>query len=313
MSLLLKWTKFCVFVLSLLFMGVVIFRQWHQIKEYTFSPDYFLLTLSVLVMLLNFILGAIGWHRIMIALGETHPLKTNIKIWTLSSLTRYLPGGIWGYVSRAALCKEQGIKLSVSMVGLYLETFLLFLSALIIGLPAAISVTGNTIPLTYLLLAGAAGSLLIHPEIFTFIKYFSGRLRKYIEHISLPTVSDMIMLYLYYLVFLTVYGIGFLLFVIAIMPLASDTWLLTASAYPLAFCIGFVLFIFPGGLGIRESVIYVLMLNMVGPTGSIIIAVGSRIWSILVEVIYLAVVYLYINSGTSPAVRNRDTDLRKIT
>jgi hypothetical protein len=300
-------------MLSFLFMGVVVFKQWNQIKEYTFSPDYFLLTLSVFVMLLNFILGAIGWHRIMIALGESQPLKVNVKIWTLSSLTRYLPGGIWGYVSRAALCKEHGIKLSVSMIGLYLETFLLFLSALIIGLPAAISITGKTIPLTYLLFAAVIGSLLIHPDIFTFIKYFSGRLRKYIEHISLPAVSDMIMLYLYYLAFLTVYGAGFLLFVVAIIPLESNAWLLTVSAYPLAFCIGFVLFIFPSGIGIRESVIYILMLEMVGPTGSIIIAIGSRIWSILVEVIYLAVVYLYINSGNSPATRDKDIHSQKIS
>jgi hypothetical protein len=55
------------------------------------------------------------------------------------------------------------------------------------------------------------------------------------------------------------------------------------------------------------------MLEMVGPTGSIIIAIGSRIWSILVEVIYLAVVYLYINSGNSPATRDKDIHSQKIS
>ena len=306
MSLFLKWLKFSVFVLSILFMSVIVFKQWNQIKEHSISPDYFLLALSILVMLLNFILGAIGWHRIMITLGETHPLKTNIKIWTLSSLTRYLPGGIWGYVSRAALCKEHGIKLSVSMIGLYLETCLLFLSALIIGLPAAISITGHSIPLKYLFIAGIVASFLLHPRIFSLIKYFSGRMRKYIEHIPPPAMPDMIILYIYYLIFLMIYGIGFLFFVAAIIPLTSDSWLLTASVFPLAFCIGFILFIFPSGIGIRESMIYILMLGIAGPTGSIIIAIGSRIWSILVEVIYLAIVYLYVHSGEPARTRQKD-------
>lgn len=307
MALFIKWVKLFTLVASLIFMGFMVTGQWQQIKSYDVAPDYPLLAMSIPVLLMAFLLGTIGWHKILLALGESHPLKTSIKIWTISSLIRYLPGGIWGYVSRAALCKEQGISLSISMVSLYLETLLLFLSSLVIGLPAAISITGLSIPLEYLLIAGLSAALLIHPRFFLLIKYLSGRFKKYIQHIKTPTTAGMILLYFYYLFFLTVYGIAFLLFTASLVPLPADSRLLTASAFPLAFCIGYILFIFPSGIGIRESMIYVLMLDIAGPAESLVIAIGSRIWTIFVEIIFLLAVYLYINSGNLSGLKKHFT------
>ena len=292
---LIKGIKIFVLVFSLLLMGYILFRQWEQIKAYSFSINSPLFIISLFTMTLCIFLGAIGWHYILKAMGETQHMMTDIKIWALSSMTRYLPGGLWGHVSRAALCKEQGISLSTAIFALYLEIFLVFLASFVIGLPAASSITDHSVSLKYLFVAAIIACLLIHPRFLALIKYLPAKVSKYTRNIVIPSTGKLFFLYLYYLVFLIIYGIAFLLFVSSLLPLASKYWLVTASVFPLAFCIGFILIIFPSGIGIRESMIYLFMLNIIGPEASLIVSIGSRLWTILAEIVFLILVYILIN------------------
>lgn len=293
-----KLIKLLVLALSLVFMGLILTRQWNEIKSHDISLDYTLLSFSVLLLLFTFLLSAIGWHKILNKFGGKNDINSDIWIWSFSLLARYLPGGFWGYVGRVALYKEQGISLSIIMVGLYAETFLIFLASLVAGVPATASITGYFVPFEYLIVIGVAACLLLHPHVFQIIQNISGKKHGYLGKISIPSLTQMLVLFAYYLAIMIMNGIAFLLFVEAVIPLGNESWILTASTFPLAFCIGFILFIFPSGIGIRESAIYLLLLNTVGPVGAIIIAIGSRLWVIGIEVIYILLIYLFFRTTT---------------
>jgi len=90
---------------SIALMIAALVRQWEQIEAIEWSIRPFLMTLAIVGLTLQVFLTAYGWHLITRSLGGHIVVQRSIRIWLLSSVTRYLPGGIWSYASRASMAK----------------------------------------------------------------------------------------------------------------------------------------------------------------------------------------------------------------
>jgi uncharacterized membrane protein YbhN (UPF0104 family) len=55
------------------------------------------------------------------------------------------------------------------------------------------------------------------------------------------------------------------------------------AAYPMAFAIGFVSLITPSGLAVREGALFVLLSPIVGGAQALVIALGMRVWEIVLD------------------------------
>ena len=55
------------------------------------------------------------------------------------------------------------------------------------------------------------------------------------------------------------------------------------AAYPMAFAIGFISLITPSGLAVREGVIFVLLSPIVGGAHAVVLALGMRVWEIVLD------------------------------
>jgi hypothetical protein len=87
---------------------------------------------------------------------------------------------------------------------------------------------------------------------------------------------------------------GFVTFVAAIAERSSASFLEEvphlAIAYPLAYVVGFLSFLTPGGLVVREGMLYLLLAPIVGKGNAIVIALAMRAWEIAIEAACSAVV-----------------------
>ena len=65
------------------------------------------------------------------------------------------------------------------------------------------------------------------------------------------------------------------------------------SLYPFAWSIGFLSLITPGGLGVREGVLSLFLTTCLPSVTATLVALLSRLWIIVIEVILAAIAWGY--------------------
>jgi hypothetical protein len=273
-----KLIRYLVILLALGFMAMVTADLWPQIQQLDFHLQTGPTVISLVLLVILFMLDAYGWLRVLSSLDHFPPALDSIRIWLLSSVARYLPGGIWSYVSRAEMTRKQGVDLPSISVALYLETMLLAASSLVAGLPALIIAGGYQPQWWHLLLFSLLIVLAFHPASLGLFRRLPGRIGQSFASISLPGFSQMVKLYAYYLLFWCLFGIAFVIFVDMLHPLDAQQWLPVGSSIALSFFAGFVMVFVPGGIGIRESVLYLLLEPVISAPGALLVSLGSRVW-----------------------------------
>ncbi|MGQ0656506.1 MAG: lysylphosphatidylglycerol synthase domain-containing protein [Chromatiales bacterium] len=299
-----RW-KTGVIVLSLAFMLWLLVDQWSKIRNLNLEVRPAMMAAALIALVVLFFLDAYGWHLILRSLGPRPEAPSSIRIWMVSALTRYLPGGVWGYLSRAAMCTERGIPLVTSSLSLYLETLLLTASSLAVGFPALLSATGFPIDPTTAGLLWLVLGLLLHPKAIALTRHLPGRPGRVLAATSLPSQLQTLSLYLYYLAFWTAFGAVFVCFVLSLYPLSPSSWVPVGASISMSFLVGFITVFVPGGIGVRESVLYLLLLPFMPPAACLLISIGSRLWIMAGEAISVGIAVAVI-----PAAQNRDRKRR---
>ena len=293
------WRRFSLFLvqrvalgISLLVIGWWFVDQWPSIRElqiqFSMAPALF----SFILLIGIFFLDAMGWYLILRALKERPAPARMFYIWMASSVTRYLPGGIWAYASRAAMAKEAGIGTANCAASLYLETLLLMVSALLIGLPALLDTTGLHFGLRESLLLVGAALIMMHPRVLILSRLLPGAIGRAFRQVEFPNGLQLTGLLCYYLLFWCAFGAVFAIATSAIIPGAETHLVLLGSSMALGFFVGFVLIFFPGGIGVRESTMYLALLTALPTPAALLISILSRVWVMCGEVISLSVAWI---------------------
>lgn len=259
-------------------MGRLLYYQWTQIEEIDFSFSPWMMLLSHISLTLLFIIDALGWHLILRSLNHKPLTLDSIRIWMLSSLARYVPGGVWSYASRAEMARRIDIGFAVSGVSLYLETLMLAMSSLVIGIPSWIFIDDQNIQLWHIALFCLLLGLGMHPNVLKLLRYLPGKIGIAFSKVEVPSIWYIFSIFLFYIVFWCLFGICFVFFVSLLCPVSKDLWLPIASSISLSFFVGFVIIFIPGGVGIRESVLYFILVPYIQEISALLIAISSRIW-----------------------------------
>ncbi|CAK0775941.1 TIGR00374 family protein [Gammaproteobacteria bacterium] len=292
-----QYIKYTILALTLGFMGVLIADRWEQIQGSEWRLDKALFSLSLVGGVVILFLNALGWHLVLRALGQPSRAGTSMYVWLVSSTTRYIPGGIWSIASRAALARNAGISMPILTTSLYLEAMLTGTTAFLAGLPALLYNAKLAIPATIVTGLVIANGFLLHPRIIRLAGRLPGKVGKIFSTMPLPNVKAIIALYLYYLIFWFLLGVAFLIFVQSITPVPATSWINIGSSMALSFFLGFVVLIAPGGLGVRESTLFFLLLTITGSPVALVVSIGSRLWLMISEAISVAIALLLFDGN----------------
>jgi hypothetical protein len=96
--------------------------------------------------------------------------------------------------------------------------------------------------------------------------------------------SSVIYLTVISLAFWCLLGTGFFWLVKSLEGIGFELWPMMAAAYSLAWVAGFLVFLTPGGLGIREAVIALLLSPFLPLPVATLIALLARVWWLLAEI-----------------------------
>ena len=280
--------KYLVPVVITFFIARVIYRNWQQVRdaEWVFDPVFLLL--SFVLTAPWFLLRPWAWQKILERFGYSIPYPSTYRIVRRAELSRFVPGGIWHYVSRVYLASQWGVAAPACLAATFVETVILLLAAVfpaLWSLNQALPFLGMPFRLLLVVVPLVALSTL-HPKVLNFwVGFVARRLKQpYTElRISWRALLSLWLLFLF--IWLT-YGLSAGLFIRGILLVPGEQLAGFSSNYVLAWLVGMVTMIAPAGIGIRDGVLGLLLRGHLGIAAGLTVAIALRLWTTLVEVFW---------------------------
>jgi len=262
-----------------------------QIREYSWQLNWFYISASVVFLWASYFLIPTGWILISHSAGSNVESAQLRRAWFMSQLGRYVPGKIWLFAGRAAFLKSRGLTGFRATSVPFLELLYTAAGAGLTAIVPVLLLRNSVFPdgvLRYAVLA-AGVSLLLIPFLTPVVKILY-RLKhgQVPQNLPIPGLRESIRLLLIYsglwwfrgfILFLWLKGFGF----------TGIDLLVCSAAAPLSWLAGYIVFLVPGGIGIREAAVVALIAPS-GETGPILaIVAGQRLILSIVEVFFALV------------------------
>ncbi len=268
------------FVIVIAAAGYYLISHFSTLAQYIQSIKTIKVILSLLLLLTGkFILAILSGYSL---LGQPWQpgFKEMIYINSLTQLAKYIPGGIWQYVGRFGLYQAKGLAKIQSGRVILVENVWLLVSAVFVG-----AITGYEFILHWLkvtitpgiLVGWIAALMALWLLALWLINRFSG-----LEKRTIPWMISRLMVF---------QGLAWLCIGLSFWILLPDSYSTfqilwpSIGAYCCSWAIGFVTIFAPGGIGVREATL-ALMLAAYMPTESgVIYGTFNRLIWVIVELL----------------------------
>ena len=263
--------------------------------------NYYNIAVSIIMLIISYVLAIFAWILLLKFLGESIKFKEALYIISISQISRFVPGKIWPIIGKTYLHNKIGIRQEKTLLGIALEHIISLISALSIALLGIYSgiKARNFLRLDILLLIFLFCIILIHPSIIQYsVKLISKFTKKQIMTFKLR-YTQLLSLLLLHILIVFIQCIGFFFLLRSAYSISTDiTSILGISGiYMLSYTVGVLSFIAPGGLGIKEGVLATLLTMYMPASFAIMIALVSRLWTLIPEILFLLVSLIFLRKN----------------
>jgi glycosyltransferase 2 family protein len=263
--------------------------NWRDLEGIDWRVNPLVLAASVAAHVAVLALGVWIWSRVLRQFGsESTGYRRLLGIWSLANITRYIPGAVWQFFTTAHLARSAGLPGVLGLTSLLVHVGFTLLAATLIA--------AWTLPLELLLgvAPGAAGGLrlgalvaaaaAIHPWMLNLLLRLVPRALGREVLVWRGSWAASAGLLALSLVSWALYGFSFYLFLHSLTPLPATSIPALTGVNALSFLAGYLVVFAPGGIGVRESAMTLLLTSLLPPGVAAIFAIASRLWSIVAEV-----------------------------
>jgi len=311
-----KWLKILRWAVQIVVVGGIGFflvrsvvRNWPAVVE-GFSSQHFnpwVLVASFFVLSCSIAYMILLWRSILSRLGGRIGFGTAVRIFSISSLGRYLPGKVWQVVGMVYMGKREGVRAEAGIWAALLAQILHILggtlftfSALLLEqkrllAPLLERIGVESISLWWMLLPLAVVLGLLHPRILErltnlLLKLFKREPVKF--KLSWPGLMAYFAAY-----FASWFGFGtaFWLFISAFTgDFALSSWIVVAGGFSAAYIVGLLAIFVPGGLGVREGLLVLFLLGLAGEGMAETLSISQRVWFTAAELTFVAISLIFL-------------------
>jgi uncharacterized membrane protein YbhN (UPF0104 family) len=290
--------KAAVAIIAVGFLAATVLEQATTIRLLIVQIDAWYLLLALIALVAAFLLFPIPSLLFLRTKKSTLSYFSNGRAFFTSQLTKYLPGSLWVYPTRALLIKNAGFSIGSASLAL------LFESGAFITTAFAVSLTSiATFPPPYrdwALWVGMLGALglvglaliLIAPAPLQ--AWMSTRRKK---KVLLPKRTTMSFGLVLGTLAGTLLGLGtswllsgislFLLLESVGAPVSASDIPFLAAIFSFAWAAGFIVVISPGGIGVRDVILAALLgTTYLAPIATLTILLSRILWTICELVLY---------------------------
>ena len=248
----LKWVWIIVVLLGA---GWYFYRHYQEISQYLSTISITRLAFCFLLLLVGKLTLSEISRLSLKKINYSMPYHEALTITAVTQLGKYLPGGIWHFAGKFGFYKVKGISAKKTAQAMVIENLWLLSSAGVVGVAALLVSSKETVCqyLKFLCAPGIANAVawaipaLWVAGLLVFEYIFFGK-----QKINLGEFSSALV----FLVFIwLIYGLSFWL----IFPPNGGHLLQVVGAFSLSWLLGYVTVFAPGGIGVREVLLTVLL------------------------------------------------------
>jgi hypothetical protein len=268
------------------------------------------LVVSLALTLLCILAGGWAWQLILSGLGYGLPLRTCLRIHCLANLAKYVPGYAWQLMGKAYLTRQQGVPAAVVGVGLVLEMCGLLATALLAGLlfwPSRMTLPllSGISSLHRLLLALALVlGLALTPALLGAWGRLAAR-RHWWGAASTARSSTLWYAFAVMLAAWCLFGLGLAASIAAVMPLTPAITQQAIHALAFSFVVSLLVVFVPGGIGVREGMLVLLLDGALSPGLAGLVAIASRLVLMVGEVLAAGLVMALVRGDDNASITHR--------
>jgi len=280
-------------LVSIAFIAYSLISNWNALSTQHWEVDFRYILLAIFLYPVGMLPTVAAWHKLVQAFGIRESFRTDLRIYSLSSLPRHIPGFVWFITSRSLLYQELGISTAITIAATIAETgllaltgFIIAISSLVFGLDALSGFPPIRIisPLAVFFLILLVDSIpKLNKLLYTFLS------RRNIEKIPQLNQKDLVQSLVW--MFVAWCGGGLLLFILswAIVPVSWSLLPLLIGMWGIAGAVSLSIGIGIQGWGIREVTLSALLSTIFPPLVAIALAIAFRIALTLGEFLWVAI------------------------
>jgi len=281
-----KLIKIAFGLFGVFFLAYYLTKNWDNLGRYEWKFDFWLFALSAALLWLA-IAGSVFTYARLLNMISEKPLSF-FKVYRLFNLTnigRYIPGRLWSIIGFVYYSGEYGISPKRAAVATIINEVASKTAALSVGLLYFIFSNEYSHFLPIMLAVLALDFVIIYPKTLNRVANAILKLmKKQPVEIDFSYAAVLKICGMYVIVWLF-HSIAFYVLIAAITKIGPVNPLQFAAILPLCWIIGYLVIFAPGGIGVREAMLVVMLGRFMPQEVALIIAIVQRIWFTLVEAI----------------------------
>lgn len=240
--------------------------------------------LAVGIVLATYALLIESWRRVLGGWDQRISFPVATRIWALSNLGRYLPGKVWSVAGMAVLAQQAGVApWAATGSAIILQALAIGTAAALVAATVPAAASGVSLAIAFLCAAGTIIAVSWPPlarRLFRLIPQLGAATAPPLRPsaIAIGTTVTLVAWIAYGLA-LQLWAQGTLAEGAGRLELGAATGAFTAS-----YVIGLLALFAPGGILVREGVMFALLQGTLGPGNALALAVGSRLLLTLTEI-----------------------------
>jgi len=272
------------------FLGYQIYLLAQQISlgNLISTVDIYLLGCALVLTFLALMMSGVIWYYLLRCCGADISYRESLISFIFSHLGRYIPGKIWTILGRVVLTSQQGVSKSISAQCAAIEVVTGVVSGILLSMLVLPSIKGfENYTAGVFVLAAIALVVFLQPKVFGGGLNFGLRLiRRNPIEITYKIQHLMGALAMHVIAWF-IFGTGFYLLVLSIDPTSTLTPLYATGAFAGAWVVGYLSFLTPAGIGVREAALIGVLLLWIPHEIAILSAIASRLLTVIAD--FLAV------------------------
>lgn len=270
--------------------------QGHDLSVYGTPRALVGIILAALVYGAGVPLLALAWREMLCGVGVSKHWRELVAIIGTTQIAKYVPGNIGQYLGRAAVSFANGIPAQAFAITLVLETLLVVVAALAVGVGTAVFSTIGLdlvrsklwqLSVILILAAGIAGGLLMFRELAPqLLRRVAPRHASLLGNQILPPRNRLVRAFILYCLANLCVGSGLVILAHWLLPDSEHATALLVGCSALAWVVGFATPGAPAGLGVREGLLLLMLGPVFTPALAGILIIALRLATTLGDVLW---------------------------
>jgi hypothetical protein len=257
-------------------------RNWDQLRaqplDWSLEPGWLILSAAVVWLMYALLIAA--WRIMLTGWGRGLDCWPAARIWTVSSLGKYLPGKVWAVAGMAVMAQRAGVGAGPATGSAVI------LQVLAIGTGAAVAALTGWSSLRSAYPGAEAGlAVLLVVSVVAVVVLLRPETVRRIVRIALPeatvSLTPPVRAVAFGIAANTIawlgYGVALWLLARGLLPGAGLGLLPAIAVFTASYLAGFLALFAPGGIGVREGVFILMLQGPIGIGAATALAVASRL------------------------------------